>query len=343
MPGPDSDNPCVICLAPIAPAAQASLPSCTHVFHLGCIQDWSKIKNACPLCKREFACICPHEGGSIAVPPPVQAQEDDDESVDQACLVCGRRDREDQLLLCDGCEAAAHFDCAGLPRVPHGDWFCRDCRQEALRGTGRRAAAAASAAPRAALTAEEQRAHALAEQRAAEVDLAWRDLALASAPSRPSSKQDLQRFFASLDDAVAQDRLDGTCEHSAKLLPELVARLRDPHAARALLAGGLLFRFRDMLELDSRSLAERHLRSELLRQLGGALRPLLSMDLLRAARLGPALIGSMLRSSDTPLALRMCARLIETWARLAADGEPAAAAPLPRRPEPAPKRPRVRA
>ena len=51
--------------------------------------------------------------------------------VDEACGVCGRRDDEASLVLCDGCEAgAAHTYCLGLDGVPAGDWFCAACASQ---------------------------------------------------------------------------------------------------------------------------------------------------------------------------------------------------------------------
>ena len=51
--------------------------------------------------------------------------------VDEACGVCGRRDDEASLVLCDGCEAgAAHTYCLSLDGVPEGDWFCAACASQ---------------------------------------------------------------------------------------------------------------------------------------------------------------------------------------------------------------------
>jgi len=43
--------------------------------------------------------------------------------------VCGSPDREDELLLCDGCDAGYHLDCLSpaLDAVPLDDWFCPRC------------------------------------------------------------------------------------------------------------------------------------------------------------------------------------------------------------------------
>merc|ERR1712042_117577 len=45
------------------------------------------------------------------------------------CEFCEENDREDQLLLCDGCDAAFHLDCLENPldQVPEGDWYCDSC------------------------------------------------------------------------------------------------------------------------------------------------------------------------------------------------------------------------
>lgn len=46
-----------------------------------------------------------------------------------ACSLCGAAPPNGQLLLCDGatCEEEWCFSCAGVTRVPDGDWKCRGC------------------------------------------------------------------------------------------------------------------------------------------------------------------------------------------------------------------------
>lgn len=48
------------------------------------------------------------------------------------CLVCGRGDEEDRLLLCDGCDDSYHTFCLipPLQEVPKGDWRCPKCVAE---------------------------------------------------------------------------------------------------------------------------------------------------------------------------------------------------------------------
>uniref|UniRef100_A0A672IUQ8 [histone H3]-trimethyl-L-lysine(4) demethylase n=1 Tax=Salarias fasciatus TaxID=181472 RepID=A0A672IUQ8_SALFA len=48
------------------------------------------------------------------------------------CLVCGRGDEEDRLLLCDGCDDSYHTFCLipPLQDIPKGDWRCPKCVAE---------------------------------------------------------------------------------------------------------------------------------------------------------------------------------------------------------------------
>lgn len=49
---------------------------------------------------------------------------------DLVCVCCNRGDREETLLLCDGCDRGFHCECIGLPAVPDGDWFCNACNAQ---------------------------------------------------------------------------------------------------------------------------------------------------------------------------------------------------------------------
>eukprot|EP00249_Psilotum_nudum_P025362 c29755_g1_i1 orf=245-1354(+) len=52
---------------------------------------------------------------------------------DAKCEVCGRGDREDELILCDRCDCGFHMNCLRpiLFRVPAGNWFCHNCSKKA--------------------------------------------------------------------------------------------------------------------------------------------------------------------------------------------------------------------
>lgn len=56
-------------------------------------------------------------------------EEEEEEEDPTFCEVCGRSDREDRLLLCDGCDAGYHMECLDPPlqEVPVDEWFCPEC------------------------------------------------------------------------------------------------------------------------------------------------------------------------------------------------------------------------
>lgn len=53
-----------------------------------------------------------------------------DEEYDESrwrCIICGRADQEDVLLLCDNCNDAYHTHCLDIDDIPEDDWFCPNC------------------------------------------------------------------------------------------------------------------------------------------------------------------------------------------------------------------------
>ncbi|XP_077067410.1 uncharacterized protein phrf1 isoform X2 [Siphateles boraxobius] len=132
----DSEK-CPICLNSFHEQPVATPESCGHYFCLDCILEWSKNANSCPVDRIVFENIFLRKchGGkvkkTIAVKKPVKAGEEQVElDLDQtSCEVCGGRDREDRLLLCDGCDAGYHMECLTPPldAVPVEEWFCPEC------------------------------------------------------------------------------------------------------------------------------------------------------------------------------------------------------------------------
>ncbi|RZF35109.1 hypothetical protein LSTR_LSTR009415 [Laodelphax striatellus] len=48
------------------------------------------------------------------------------------CVVCGGKENEDQLILCDECDDSYHLWCVDPPlvAVPEDDWYCQQCRND---------------------------------------------------------------------------------------------------------------------------------------------------------------------------------------------------------------------
>ncbi|XP_016849005.2 PHD and RING finger domain-containing protein 1 isoform X2 [Anolis carolinensis] len=129
----DAEN-CPICLNTFRDQAVGTPENCAHYFCLDCIVEWSKNANSCPVDRIIFKSICVRVrfGGEILKKIPVQntkSQEDEVEDDPTFCEVCGRSDREDRLLLCDGCDAGYHMECLNPPlsEIPVDEWFCPPC------------------------------------------------------------------------------------------------------------------------------------------------------------------------------------------------------------------------
>ncbi|NWS27486.1 PHRF1 protein, partial [Polioptila caerulea] len=129
----DGEN-CPICLNTFRDQAVGTPENCSHYFCLDCIVEWSKNANSCPVDRILFSYINIRArfGGKILKKIPVEntkTQGTDGEDDPTFCEVCGRSDREDRLLLCDGCDAGYHMECLNPPlsEVPVDEWFCPAC------------------------------------------------------------------------------------------------------------------------------------------------------------------------------------------------------------------------
>jgi PHD and RING finger domain-containing protein 1 len=144
--GVDSDSSdgqsekCPICLISFSNQEIGTPESCDHMFCVECIQEWSKNMNTCPVDRQEYRIILVRRNinGSIykqiPIQPPNPQNEVDIVEDPTFCEVCGLSDREDRMLLCDGCDLGYHLECLNPPlmEIPAGAWFCNDCTPEDL-------------------------------------------------------------------------------------------------------------------------------------------------------------------------------------------------------------------
>jgi len=253
-----------------------------------------------------------------------RSNEDED---DYICEQCHRGDREADLLICDGCDVnAAHYDCVHLSRVPEGDWFCAAC-------TRRRVSAARRVAP-----APRRQATPSRQEAGDDVDLAWRDEALAAAlPSSATKTQSPEALLGALDKAIAHAAFSKECAGVTRALAHTTRALDSATERAALVRLGLLSRLRAILCLEGQRDAQalRHLRFAVLHDLV-RLDDAVDLRALRASQLSGALLHGVLQSHGHPQAVRLAARLVASWARLCPQAPLAVAAPPPV------KRPRVR-
>lgn len=124
---------CPICLLKFKDQEIGSPETCDHTFCVDCIKEWSKNVNTCPVDRQEFNLILVRRelNGRVVRREPVEQKQAEESLVYDTtyCEVCGLSDREDRMLLCDGCDLGFHLDCLDPPlaEVPLEEWFCGEC------------------------------------------------------------------------------------------------------------------------------------------------------------------------------------------------------------------------
>jgi hypothetical protein len=94
--------------------ALGGMPPCPDCLHLPC-------KN--PQRQLDDCCACSGEVCGDSTCPAIELI---------VCEVCGIGDREEELMLCDGCDHACHLDCLNPPRSGFPAlFFCKRCQQAA--------------------------------------------------------------------------------------------------------------------------------------------------------------------------------------------------------------------
>lgn len=135
--GDDQLEKCPICLLPFKNQEVGSPESCDHSFCIDCILEWSKNVNTCPVDRQIYNLVLVRSNynGKVVRQIPIETahqQNGINEIVEDPtfCEICGSCEREDRMLLCDGCDMGFHLECLNPPlsEVPAGFWFCPDCQ-----------------------------------------------------------------------------------------------------------------------------------------------------------------------------------------------------------------------
>ena len=129
----EESEKCPICLHSFREQEVGKPNVCDHMYCAPCIEEWSKQVQTCPIDRKEFTRIIVKRGfGDSEIVREMQVVAQHTElNVDDLtyCEVCNQCDREDSLLLCDGCNRGFHMDCLApaLLEIPSGSWYCDNC------------------------------------------------------------------------------------------------------------------------------------------------------------------------------------------------------------------------
>lgn len=130
---------CPICLDFLNDPVKPNI--CSHIFCNFCLQMWLQKKESCPLCRKKIDKISkiffPYKANrtnkkldhlfySIK-----ELKLDNYQKFSRKCLVCGKAQPEDELLICDCCcYFQSHIHCDPPLGLSHGKFFCRFCRRK---------------------------------------------------------------------------------------------------------------------------------------------------------------------------------------------------------------------
>lgn len=134
----DYDNQaecCPICFRKLKSQEVGTPESCDHTFCVACLKEWAKNVNTCPVDRQKFSLILVRKapGGKITDKIPIENVDTENNAANDEdptfCEICGQNDREDRMMLCDGCDHGYHLECLTPPLhdIPVGEWFCPNC------------------------------------------------------------------------------------------------------------------------------------------------------------------------------------------------------------------------
>jgi PHD and RING finger domain-containing protein 1 len=106
------EEKCPICLLSFTSDQEIGKPAvCEHSFCFPCIREWSSVVQTCPIDRKEFNEIRVYGNlessevlRTVAIKEKVKLDELLASNEFTACEICENTDREDCMLLCDGCD-----------------------------------------------------------------------------------------------------------------------------------------------------------------------------------------------------------------------------------------------
>lgn len=131
----DAMEKCPICLHAFREQEIGTPSVCEHSFCAPCIEEWSSNVQTCPIDRKPFTTIrirSRFTDGVFVREVTAKAKASNENVIElefTQCEICNRSDREDIMLLCDGCDAGYHMDCLMPPltEIPEGSWYCDNC------------------------------------------------------------------------------------------------------------------------------------------------------------------------------------------------------------------------
>lgn len=130
----DATEKCPICLHSFRDQEIGTPSVCEHNYCAPCIEEWSKNVQTCPVDRKPFNIIRVRANlESRECVREIQVQPDSTEPNTHLdithCEICNLSDREDTMLLCDGCDQGYHMQCLSpaLTEIPEGSWYCDNC------------------------------------------------------------------------------------------------------------------------------------------------------------------------------------------------------------------------
>lgn len=135
--GMEDSERCPICLVTFTDQEIGIPEFCEHIFCFGCLEEWSKNVNKCPVDRQVFNVIRVRRYSDSNIirripvrPRPRRNQRGRIVLLDEGyCQVCGESDRGHSMIMCNACRLVYHVECLIplLHVIPIVEWLCPVC------------------------------------------------------------------------------------------------------------------------------------------------------------------------------------------------------------------------